>query len=138
MSCCAGVLVEDGRWLGFRHDLVREAIDGSLPASTRDSLRRKAVKVMLTHGARPAEVAALVLDIAAPGDLSGISLLRRASAEIGRVSPAVAAPLSRRALELTPGDDPSRGSQILETIEMLVLAGEQARLAGSYRHPPST
>jgi hypothetical protein len=51
-------------------------------------------------------------------------LLRRASARIGRVSPAVAAPLSRRALELTPGDDPSRGTQILETIEMLVLAGE--------------
>jgi DNA-binding CsgD family transcriptional regulator len=120
----AGVLVEDGRWLGFRHDLVREAIDGSLPASTRDSLRRKAVEVMLTHGAGPAEVAALVLDIAAPGDLAGISLLRRASAEIGRVSPAVAAPLSRRALELTPGDDPSRGTQILEAIEMLVLAGE--------------
>jgi DNA-binding CsgD family transcriptional regulator len=120
----AGVLVEDGRWLGFRHDLVREAIDASLPASTRDSLRRKAVDVMLTHGAGPAEVAALVLDIAAPGDLSGISLLRRASAQIGRVSPAVAAPLSRRALELTPGDDPSRGTQILETIEMLVLAGE--------------
>ena len=120
----AGVLVEDGRWLGFRHDLVREAIDASLPASTRDSLRRKAVEVMLTHGAGPAEVAALVLDIAAPGDLSGIRLLRRASAEIGRVSPAVAAPLSRRALELTPADDPSRGTQILETIEMLVLAGE--------------
>jgi len=120
----AGVLVEDGRWLGFRHDLVREAIDASLPASTRDSLRRKAVDVMLTHGAGPAEVAALVLDIAAPGDLSGIRLLRRASAEIGRVSPAVAAPLSRRALELTPADDSSRGTQILETIEMLVLAGE--------------
>ena len=120
----AGVLVEDGRWLGFRHDLVREAIDASLPASTRDSLRRKAVEVMLTHGAGPAEVAALVLDIAAPGDLPGIRLLRRASAEIGRVSPAVAAPLSRRALELTPSDDPSRGTQILETIEMLVLAGE--------------
>jgi DNA-binding CsgD family transcriptional regulator len=120
----AGVLLEDGRWLGFRHDLVREAIDASLPASTRDSLRRQAVEVMLTHGAGPAEVAALVLEIAAPGDLSGISLLRRASAEIGRVSPAVAAPLSRRALELTPADDPSRGTQILETIEMLVLAGE--------------
>jgi DNA-binding CsgD family transcriptional regulator len=120
----AGVLVEDGRWLGFRHDLVREAIDGSLPTSTRDSLRRKAVDVMLTHGAGPAGVASLVLDIAGPGDLSGIRLLRRASAEIGRVSPAVAAPLSRRALELTPGDDPSRGSQILETIEMLVLAGQ--------------
>jgi DNA-binding CsgD family transcriptional regulator len=130
----AGVLVEDGRWLGFRHDLVREAIDGSLPASTRDSLRRRAVEVMLTHGARPAEVAALVLDIAGPGDLAGIGLLRRASAEIGRVSPAVAAPLSRRALELTPGDDPSRGTQILETIEMLVLAGqagEASRLLSS-------
>jgi DNA-binding CsgD family transcriptional regulator len=120
----AGVLVEDGRWLGFRHDLVREAIEGSLPVSTRDSLRRKAVEIMLSHGAQPADVAALVLDIAAPGDLQGISLLRRASAEIGRTSPAVAAPLSRRALDLTLDGDPSRETQVLETIDMLVLAGQ--------------
>jgi DNA-binding NarL/FixJ family response regulator len=118
-----GVLVEDGPRLGFRHDLVREALDASLPASTRESLRRTAVEVMLSHGAQPAEVAALVLDIAAPGDRAGISLLRRASAEIGRISPAVAAPLSRRALDLTPGDDPSRGPQVMETIETLILAG---------------
>jgi DNA-binding CsgD family transcriptional regulator len=120
----AGVLVEDGRWLGFRHDLVREAIDGSLPVSTRESLRRKAVEIMLSHGAQPAEVAALVLDIVAPGDLRGIGLLRKAAAEIGRVSPAVAAPLSRRALDLTLDDDPSRETQALETIDMLVLAGQ--------------
>jgi DNA-binding NarL/FixJ family response regulator len=120
----AGVLVEDGRWLGFRHDLVREAIEGSLPVSTRESLRRKAVEVMLSHGAQPAEVATLVLDVAAPGDLTVIGLLRRASAEIGRISPAVAAPLSRRALDLTPDGDPSREAQVLETIDMLVLAGQ--------------
>ena len=123
----AGVLLEDGRWLGFRHDLVREAIDASLPASTRDSLRRKAVEVMLTHGAGArGSRRSRAGDRRARRPL-GISLLRRASAEIGRVSPAVAAPLSRRALELTPADDPSRGTQILETIEMLVLAGEAGR-----------
>ncbi len=122
----AGVFVEDGERLSFRHDLVREAIDSGLPRSTRESLRRKAVEVMLRHGAQPSDVAALVMEIAAPGDLQGISLLRRASAEIGRISPAVAAPLSRRAFDLTPEEDPSRGAQILETMEMLVMAGKAA------------
>jgi DNA-binding CsgD family transcriptional regulator len=122
----AGVFAEDGQRLGFRHDLVREAIDASLPCSLRESMRRRAVEVMLRHGAQPADVAALVMEIAAPGDRAGIELLRRASAEIGRISPAVAAPLSRRALDLTPWDDPSRSAQILETIDMLVMAGKSA------------
>jgi hypothetical protein len=46
----AGLLTEDGDRLAFRHDLVREAVDASLPGSVRQSLRRRAVTVILPRG----------------------------------------------------------------------------------------
>ena len=101
-AIAAGLLTEDGNRLGFRHDLVREAVDASLPKAVRRSMRRTAVEVMLQHGASAADVARLVMDVAEPGDVASAGLLRRAAAQIGRMSPAVAVPLSRRALDLIP------------------------------------
>jgi DNA-binding CsgD family transcriptional regulator len=122
----AGLIVEDGDLLGFRHDLVREAVDASLPKAIRRSLRRRAVDVMLAHGAPPSEVAELVMEVAQPGDQTGIGLLRQAAAEIGRVSPTVASVLSRRALDLMPLGDPARGTVAVETVALLVRAGHAA------------
>jgi DNA-binding CsgD family transcriptional regulator len=122
----AGLIVEDGDLLGFRHDLVREAVDASLPKAIRRSLRRRAVDVMLAHGAPPSEVAELVMEVAQPGDRTGIGLLRQAAAEIGRVSPTVASVLSRRALDLMPPGDPARGTVAVETVALLVRAGHAA------------
>jgi DNA-binding CsgD family transcriptional regulator len=122
----AGLIVEDGDLLGFRHDLVREAVDASLPKAIRRSLRRRAVDVRLAHGAPPSEVAELVMEVAQPGDRTGIGLLRQAAAEIGRVSPTVASVLSRRALDLMPPGDPARGTVAVETVALLVRAGHAA------------
>lgn len=125
-AIAAGLLVEDGDRLAFRHDLVREAVDASLPQTLRRSLRRRAVDVMLRHGAAPADVAELVMDVAQPGDREAVGLLRRAAAEVGRVSPTIAAQLSRRALDLTPSPDPDRGPLMAEAIAYLVHAGQAA------------
>jgi DNA-binding CsgD family transcriptional regulator len=118
----AGLLIEDGERLSFRHDLVRESIDASLPMAFRRALQRRALDVMLEHGAPPSDVARLVIDVAQPGDLPAIEMLRRAAAEIARVSPAVAAPLSRRALELAPRESQLRGELVEETVGLLVSA----------------
>ena len=128
-AIAAGLLTEDGDRLGFRHDLVREAVDASLPKAVRRSIRRTAVDVMLQHGASAADVAQLVMDIAEPGDVASASLLRRAAAQIGQASPAVAAPLSRRALDLMPRGGPGRGEAVVETIDLLVQAGRAAEAA---------
>jgi ATP/maltotriose-dependent transcriptional regulator MalT len=128
-AIAAGLLTEDGNRLGFRHDLVREAVDASLPRAVRRSMRRIAVEVMLQHGASPADVACLVMDIAEPGDVASAGLLRRAAAQIGRLSPAVAAPLSRRALDLTPRGGPERGEAVVQAIDLLVQAGRAAEAA---------
>ena len=125
----AGLLTEDGNRLGFRHDLVREAVDASLPKAVRQSMRRTAVEVMLQHGASAADVACLVMDVAEPGDVASAGLLRRAAAQIGRMSPAVAVPLSRRGLDLTPRGGPDRAEAVVQAIDLLVQAGRAAEAA---------
>jgi hypothetical protein len=125
-ALAAGLVIEDGDRMTFRHALVREAVGATLPRTMRQSLRRRAVDVLLQHGAPPSEVAELVMDVARPGDREAIAILRRAAAETGRVSPAVAVLLSRRALDLTPPGDPSRGPLTAETLSYLVYAGKAA------------
>jgi DNA-binding CsgD family transcriptional regulator len=125
----AGLLTEEGDRLGFRHDLVHEAVDASLPKAVRRSMRRTAVEVMLQHGASAADVAQLVMDVAEPGDVASADLLRRAAAQIGQVSPAVAAPLARRALDLMPRGGPGRGQAVVQAIDLLVQAGRAAEAA---------
>ncbi len=125
----AGLLTEEGDRLGFRHDLVHEAVDASLPKAVRRSMRRTAVEVMLQHGASAADVAQLVMDVAEPGDVASAGLLRRAAAQIGQVSPAVAAPLARRALDLMPRGGPGRGQAVVQAIDLLVQAGRAAEAA---------
>jgi DNA-binding CsgD family transcriptional regulator/tetratricopeptide (TPR) repeat protein len=118
----AGLIIDESGHLSFRHDLVRDAVQSLLPSSIAATLRRRAVEVMVRHGATPADVAPLVMELAAPGDPAAVELLVEASRSIGRSSPAVAAPLSTRALELTPQGDPSRPKLVAETIDLLVRA----------------
>jgi DNA-binding NarL/FixJ family response regulator len=123
-ALAAGLMTEDGDRIAFRHDLVREAVDATLPGSVRQSLRRQAVDVMLRHGAPPSDIAELVMEVAQPGDAEAITILRRAAAETGRVSPTVASQLSRRALDLAPPGDPVRGPLTAETLAYLTYAGK--------------
>ncbi len=125
-ALAAGLVTEDGDRVAFRHDLVRKAVDATLPRTVRQSLRRQAVEVKLRYGAPPSDVAELVMDIAQPGDTQAIAILRRAAAEVGRVSPTVASQLSRRALDLTPRGDPGRGPLTAETLAYLMYAGKAA------------
>jgi DNA-binding CsgD family transcriptional regulator len=119
----AELLVESGSELRFRHDLIREAVDTNLPTALGDALRRRAVDVMLVHGAPPAEVAALVLMIARTGDLASADLLARASAELAHAAPADAAHLAARALELTPYGRPERAARIVSAMSLFAAAG---------------
>ena len=123
-ALAAGLVVEDGDRVAFRHDLVREAVDATLPRTVRQSLRRQAVDVMLRHGAPPSDVAELVMEVAQPGDTAAISILRQAAAETGRVCSTVASELSRRALDLTPPGDPGRSTLTAETLAYLMYAGK--------------
>jgi DNA-binding CsgD family transcriptional regulator len=125
-ALASGLIIEAGDQLGFRHDLIREAIESGLPSPVQRSLQRRALDVMLDYGAVSSDVATLVMQVARPGDEQAIDLLRRATVEIGRVAPSVAAPLSRRLVQLTPADDPRWSQRVVDTVDLLVHSGQAA------------
>ena len=115
----ADLLVEDGERLRFRHDLLREATRQSIPQSLRRAMERQCASIMLGMGAAPAEVATQLARSAEPGDREAVSALRQAARSVSRSDAGTAADLSKRALELLPGQDPQHGRLVAETVELL-------------------
>jgi DNA-binding CsgD family transcriptional regulator len=118
-AVCADLLVEDDEQLRFRHDLLREATRQSLPQSLRRAMERQSASVMLSMGAAPAEVATQLARSAEPGDREAISALRQAAQSVSHSDASAAADLSKRALELLPGDDADHGQLVAETVGLL-------------------
>jgi hypothetical protein len=65
-ALASGLIIEAGDQLGFRHDLIREAIESGLPSPVQRSLQRRALDVMLDFGAVSSDVATLVMQVARP------------------------------------------------------------------------
>ncbi|GAA0954612.1 LuxR family transcriptional regulator [Actinocorallia libanotica] len=122
----AGFLAGSDGLLGFRHDLVRQAISATLPSALRRCLRRQAVEVRLAHGGRAVDVAAELAETAAPGDHRAVDLLRRAAGDLAATAPARAAALSRRALDLAGPDGPHTAQIVAGTVELLDRDGRYA------------
>ncbi|HEY1715193.1 MAG TPA: AAA family ATPase [Solirubrobacteraceae bacterium] len=123
----AGLIMDQGERLAFRHDLVREAIDAGIPVALKRDLQRRAMEVMLQQGSPPADVASLVMEVARPGDRAATQMLERGATEIGQVSPSVAVPLILRSLALTSPGDPAYVGRFLASLAMLVTAGQAAQ-----------
>ncbi len=128
----AGMLVESGDRLAFRHDVTREAVRESVPVSARRALDRQAADVLLAAGAAPVEVAAQIAASAEPGDEQAISILLRAGEALATTDPGAGADLSRRALELAPRDHHLRGPLLAQSAFLLHSAGrdDEARAFG--------
>ena len=120
----AGVFAERADRLGFRHDIIREAVRDSATASARRALDRQAVDVLLAAGAIPVEVAAQLATSAEPGDEVAIGLLKDAADALGQRDPAAAAELSCRALDLIPAGHHAVGPLIATTTVLLHAAGK--------------
>lgn len=117
------ILVDSDGNLGFRHDITRDAVRGSVPASVRRALDRQAVDVLLKNGAQPAEVAAQLADSAVPGDEAAVATLSNAARTLGANDPSAGANLGRRALELVPLTFPGRAELVADTALLLHAAG---------------
>ena len=120
----AGVFAERADRLGFRHDIIREAVRESTTASARRALDRQAVDVLLAAGAIPIEVAAQLATSAQPGDEVAVGLLKDAADTLGQRDPAAAAELSCRALDLVPAGHHAAGPLVATTTVLLHAAGK--------------
>jgi hypothetical protein len=119
---CSILVDRDGN-LGFRHDITRDAVRGSVPSSVRRALDRQAVDVLLENGAQPAEVAAQLAESAVPGDEAAVATLSNAARILGANDPSAGADLGRRALELVPSTFPGRADLVADTALLLHAAG---------------
>ena len=122
----AGLMEADGEQLCFGHELVREAVAAGIPASFSRVLRRHAVDVLLARGASALQVASLLAESAAPGDLDAVAVLRDAASTLATTSSPAAATFSVRALELLPEGSPLRPEVVVEAIMHLWLCGRSA------------
>jgi DNA-binding CsgD family transcriptional regulator len=97
----AEILADDGGHLAFRHDIIREAVRGSLLSSVRSAIDRRAAEVLLARGALPVEVATQLVASADPGDDVAIDT----------------------ALDLTSRQHPLRGPLVAQRVVSLFAAG---------------
>ena len=119
----ANLLVERDAKLAFWHDLTREAVRASVPATARRALDRQAAGVLLEAGALPAEVAVQLAESAQPGDEVAIESLLEAAKALVTTDPEAAARFGRRALEIAPSHHPRRGETVGTTAIALHIAG---------------
>jgi DNA-binding CsgD family transcriptional regulator len=119
----AEILADDGGQLAFRHDILREAVRGSLLSSVRRAVDRRAAEVLLARGALPVEVANQLVASAEPGDDVAIETALKAARALGASDPAAAAELAARALELTPPSHALRGPLVAQRVVSLFAAG---------------
>ena len=122
----AEMLVEVPAGLAFRHDLLREAVYDSLPASARVALHRDAADALRRAGASAVRVAGQLAIGALPGDEATIAVMHQAVNELAPSSPGVAADLALRVLELAAGHDEHRPELALSAVQVLGLAGRSA------------
>jgi DNA-binding CsgD family transcriptional regulator/tetratricopeptide (TPR) repeat protein len=87
-SAAAGLLVVDGEAVGFRHELLRRAVEGSLSTLARRELNRRVLEVLAGARGREVDVARLVHHAREAGDVDAVL---RYAPEAARQAAAVAA-----------------------------------------------
>lgn len=120
----AGVLVDDGDRLRFRHDLVREAVYADIPPSLRAGLHHEAGTRLGRSGAPALQVAGHLALGATRGDREAVAWLTRAAREAAARSPGVSADLLQRAIDLADPADPDRDRLVAERASSLWWAGQ--------------
>jgi DNA-binding CsgD family transcriptional regulator len=123
----AGIVIPDGERLCFRHDLIREVIYDDLAPAVRVSLHRYLATRLAETGAGLERVAAQLMLGVGAGDHEAVALLRRAAAEAAASSPAIAAGLLGRAVDLAGVAVPLRQELLAELVRPLLWTGQAAR-----------
>jgi DNA-binding CsgD family transcriptional regulator len=119
----ADIFADDGGQLAFRHDLLREAVRGSLLPPVRRAIDRQAADVLLARGALPVEVVIQLVESSEPGDDLAIETALKATQALSASDPAAAAELGAKALDLTPPHHCLRGPLVAQRVLSLFAAG---------------
>ncbi|WP_078849568.1 helix-turn-helix transcriptional regulator [Streptomyces sp. NRRL F-5126] len=119
----AHVLVDDGRALAFRHDLIREAVYNGLTGSVRRVLHQEAAAVLEASGSPRAETAMHLVRGAHRNDPHTVAVLCKAADEVAPTSPSTAADMVLEALDILPADAPQAPDLVARAVSLLAASG---------------
>jgi DNA-binding CsgD family transcriptional regulator/tetratricopeptide (TPR) repeat protein len=129
----AGVLVESGNGLGFRHPLIRAALYEEIPAPVRAAWHREAGRALAGADAPPDRVARQLLaavssssDDAGPMDEWIVHWLARTAPLLVGQAPRAAAELLRHAVTRSPASSVQHDSLVCRLAEALYRVGNAA------------
>jgi ATP/maltotriose-dependent transcriptional regulator MalT len=123
----AGLLIDDGPGVRFRHDLVREVVESSIGPSALAALHLDIARTLAASGAPAVRVAPHYARGAQPGDRAAVSWLRAAAADIAPRAPTSAAELLERALAVCSVGDPERDAVVTELVDAAFWGGDVDR-----------
>jgi DNA-binding CsgD family transcriptional regulator/tetratricopeptide (TPR) repeat protein len=118
----AKILSEDGDSLTFLHDLVRQAVYGTLPGPVKAILHRAAAAITRAEGAPAVEVAEHLLRSGRTGTAEAVAMLHDTARQVADVAPATAADLILHALRALGEHDPGRTPLIADAVRLLASA----------------
>jgi DNA-binding CsgD family transcriptional regulator/tetratricopeptide (TPR) repeat protein len=107
-AVAAGVLVESGDRLAFRHALIRHALYEQMPVSLRSALHRQAAEALASAGAPVPEVAEQLLATPDAPDAWAMEWIVGATDVLVHWAPGVAVELLRRVRAVAGPQDPCR------------------------------
>ena len=131
-ACAAGVLIESGNGLAFRHPLIRTALYEEMPTSVRAAWHREAARALAEAGAPADRVARqLLAAIGGSADTEPMEewtlrwLARTAPLLIGQ-APRAAAELLRQAVARSPAGSARHDGLVCRLAEALYRVGDAA------------
>lgn len=122
-AVAAGILVDVGSRLAFRHPLIRRALYDGMPSALREALHHEAAQTLAAAGAEQLRVAQQLLLAARPGDAWARSWLAEAAPTLAAAAPDVAAELLQRELDRARPDDGNRDALAIALAQVLLDLG---------------
>ncbi|MEV6179433.1 AAA family ATPase [Streptomyces sp. NPDC052015] len=129
-AVAAGILVDAGRRMGFRHPLIRQALYDGIPTALRVALHRDAARALDgIGGVEPQRVAQQLLAAGLAGDRWTRRWLVDTASVLAVRAPHMAAELLRRELDHGVADAGERAALSMALARILVGTGEHEEAA---------
>ncbi|WP_422774489.1 helix-turn-helix transcriptional regulator [Plantactinospora sp. WMMC1484] len=122
-AVAAGILVDAGQRMRFRHPLIRQALHDNMPAALRAALHLDAARALQAASVEPQRVAQHLLASGVVGDRWARRWLTEAGPLLAGRTPQLAAELLRRELDHDPTDDRERAMLGMTLARVLLATG---------------
>ncbi|SCF22481.1 ATP-binding protein [Micromonospora chokoriensis] len=129
----AGILVEAGPRMRFRHPLLRQALLDGMPAALRAALHLDVARALEAARVEPQRVAQHLLTSGVVGDRWARQWLADVAPVLAAWAPHLAAELLRREVDHDPGDEHERSGLTMNLARVLLATGDHEEAAKRVR-----